>query len=177
MLKTSKLSSLVLALALVLSTVISVTGCAGEETPPTLTPPSTPTPTGGLSVGATFTLGPAKVSVTRVAYSDLSPGLEKPPQPGNKFVIVDLLVHEIQPGGKLDSSLMLLEFSSGKQYGPPKIYGEGEDPKFGKYKSEAGSRSLYNPTESATVNPPSEFKLFFEVAQSEDLGKARLLYH
>ena len=156
---------LVSVLLLVATTlVVALAGC---------TTPTTPTPTSGLSVGATFALGPAEVSVVSVAESETQPVFNEPetspffkmsPQPGNKFVLVELMVNEIQLGGELDSALIFLEFSSGKQYDPPRVY--GEHPGGGQFE---GSWVTF-------YAGHQELKLFFEVAQSEDLGTARLGY-
>ncbi len=133
---------------------------------PTPEPPTaTPTPVGNLSERTTIVLGPAEVEVIKVAESKTSPVLEKSPQAGMKFVLVELKINKMQSGQELTSESIFLEASSGKQYGPPKVY--GEDPIFGG-KFEAGSSTISGPAD--------EFNVFFEVADNEDLSTLTLSY-
>jgi hypothetical protein len=140
-------------------------GPTATPVPPTATPiPPTATPTGGLSVGATFVLGPATVDVIRFEESTTSPVFEEPPQRGMKFVLVELEINQLQSGEELASDRMFLENASGKQYGPPKVY--GKDPTLGKFEGE-----------SQTIRGGREMNLFFEVAENENLDMLKLLYH
>ena len=132
--------------------------------PPTSTPiPPTATPTGGLSVGATFVLGPATVDVVRFEESTTSPVFEEPPQSGMKFVLIELRINQLQSGEGLASDRMFLENASGKQYGPPKVY--GKDPFSGKFEGE-----------SQTNYGGGELNVFFEVPNNESLDMLKLRY-
>lgn len=132
--------------------------------PPTSTPiPPTITPTGGLFVGATFALGPATVDVVRLEEATTSPVLEEPPQSGMKFVVIELRINQLQSGEEFASDRMYLENASGKQYGPPKVY--GEDPTLGKFEAKRG-----------TLSRAGKLNVFFEVPNNESLDMLKLRY-
>ena len=136
--------------------------------PPTFTPiPPTPTTTGGLSEGATLTLGEAQVRVVRIAESTVTPVFKKPASSGMKFVLVELKTTQLPSGKVLGSEHLILKSSTGKEYEMPRIY--GNNPTFGDFEGGAGSTI-------SVQGADQELKVFFEVAQDENVSQITLTY-
>ncbi|MCX6906465.1 MAG: hypothetical protein NTY01_00310 [Verrucomicrobia bacterium] len=108
--------------------------------------------------------GPFSVAQARLAEvreSKLSPGISKPAGAGMKFFSVVLLFTEVPVSGKIATDHIFLAGSSGKQYGPPHIYGVGfETP--GIFEMELRSGNKIN--------------IYFPVEENEEMTKTAVVY-
>jgi hypothetical protein len=140
------------------------TSPASTPASPTATPTSKLTEVGDVSAGAKLVLGQAQVTIVKLAESTTTPLLKKPAQSGMKFILVEFNINKLKAGENLSSDRFVLEGSSGKQYGPPRIYVSANG-----IEGETG-------TTVTADKAASQMQLFFEVTHAEDVSKLKFGY-
>jgi hypothetical protein len=141
---------------------------------PTLTPALQPTethpptatiaPIGNLVVDENIILGPAKVNIFNLVEAQASPVREESAPAGKKYLLIELIIIELASGEELDSTRIVLETASGKQYRSTGVWG---------ISVELGSFEADNAKVSSAGK---EFNIFFEVDATESLDGLGLNY-
>ena len=147
-----------------------VTAAASPTLAPALQPTETHPPTattapiGNLVVDENIILGSAKVNIFNLVEAQASPVREEPAPAGKKYLLIELIIIELASGEELDSTRIVLETASGKQYRSTGVWG---------ISVELGSFEADNAKVSSAGK---EFNIFFEVDATESLDGLSLNY-